>query len=334
MAIYMGGKQHNLGTWEMGHGRKTLTILLVIMPSVGRSLMALRPSILSVDSLGLYILDKFFGDRGSSIRIDEQGRTHDIHRALNMLLKEPFLSSAVAKTARMIEGKGTNFVSFNESIVDQFPWEKAAGVEVIDADRPAVKTELASLVRNFVGEIACEVLMGSAFMANNPNALRDLTTMDSKFNLFLLGLPKWATPGMWQAFAARKRLLTAVEAFGRALDAVDDGLDPGHAWDDASDISIIMRERRKAWRKWNAPMEAYSAVSLPVNQLPAFVFRCVNRCTFTHSCTAVDLRFGQLFPFTCNSWHTNPALFPYGKFSMLNNSLIRHSRVILPSSGP
>lgn len=241
--------------------KKTLTYCLVTMPSVGRSLIRLRPSVLSTESLNLYIMEKFFGDRGSMGTMKREHWAHDIHNVLNILLKESFVSKALIKTAAMIEEKGANFVSFNKSIVDQYPWEKAAGVDVTNANPPTVETQLSCLVRNFVGEIACEVLMGSAFMTNNPNALQDLFTMDSKFNFFLLGFPGWIAPGLGRAVAARKRLLAAVEAFGRALDAIDDGLDPGNAWTDMSDVSIVMRERRRAWRKCNAPTDAYSAVS-------------------------------------------------------------------------
>ncbi|KAL9616094.1 MAG: hypothetical protein Q9160_008994, partial [Pyrenula sp. 1 TL-2023] len=190
--------------------------------------------------------------------------SHDIHRVLNLLLKEPFLSNAVARTASMIEERGPNLVSFNESIIDQHHWERAAGVEVVDKDLSIIATDLASLIRNFVGEVACEVLMGSAFMANNPDALQDLQTMDSKFNLFMLGVPGWAAPGMRQAIAARSRLLNAMGKFGAALDAVDDGRDPGFSWTDLSDVSALMWERRRAWRRCNSPSEAYKSGDLAI----------------------------------------------------------------------
>lgn len=188
--------------------------------------------------------------------------SHDIHRVLNLLLKEPFLSNAVAKTASMIEERGPNLVSFSESIIDQHHWERATGVKVLGNDFSTVETDLVSLIRNFVGEVACEVLMGSAFMANNPDALQDLQTMDSKFNLFMLGIPGFAAPGMRQAIAARSRLLDGMGKFGDALDAVDDGRDPGFSWTDMSDVSALMWERRRAWRRCNSPPEAYNAVSL------------------------------------------------------------------------
>ena len=81
---------------------------------------------------------------------------------------------------------------------------------------------------------------------------------DGKFNLFLLGLPEWL-PGLSAAAQARERARRAVQEHQEALFAVEDGRDPGSRWSDLSDVSQVMVNRAREWKKADASPFARSA---------------------------------------------------------------------------
>src|SRR4051794_40268802 len=79
-------------------------------------------------------------------------------------MREPILSNAVAITVRGIEERTPNLVSFAGSVVDQTVWERAARLVLLPSSVPTVEASLFPLIRNFVGDLASEVLMGRNFM--------------------------------------------------------------------------------------------------------------------------------------------------------------------------
>jgi hypothetical protein len=110
------------------------------------------------------MLGQFFGDRGAVRNIDPEVIFGDIAKQLHGLMREPFLSNAIALTIRALENRTPNLVLFAGSWVDQTMWERAAHAEVVPSSVPTVEVSLFPLIRNFVGDIACEVLMGRDFM--------------------------------------------------------------------------------------------------------------------------------------------------------------------------
>jgi len=110
------------------------------------------------------MLGQFFGDRGAVRSIDPEVIFGDIAKQLHGLMREPFLSNAIAVTVRALEKRTPNLVLFAGSWVDQTMWERAAHAEVVPSSVPTVEASLFPLIRNFVGDIACEVLMGRDFM--------------------------------------------------------------------------------------------------------------------------------------------------------------------------
>jgi hypothetical protein len=146
-AIVIAGNKHNV----------------VTAPGCTKQILNQR-SALSNRGLIHYILNKFFGDRGACRNIDPEVLFGDISKQLHGLMREPFLSSAIAVTVRGIENRTPNLVSFAGSWVDQTMWERAAHSEVVPTSVPTVEASLFPLVRNFIGDLACEVLMGRSFM--------------------------------------------------------------------------------------------------------------------------------------------------------------------------
>ncbi len=113
--------------------------------------------------LTYYVLGKFFGDQGSIRKMDPALAFGDIAKQLHLLLREPFLSNAIAYTVRGIESQTPNLVSFASSWVDQSLWERSAELSLVADSVPAVEANFFPLIRNFVGDLACEVLMGRNF---------------------------------------------------------------------------------------------------------------------------------------------------------------------------
>jgi hypothetical protein len=146
-AVVIAGNKHNI----------------VTAPGCTKQILNQR-SALSNRDLIYYILNKFFGDGGAGRNVDPEVFFGDIAKQLYGLMREPFLSNAIAVTVRCIQNRTPNLVSFAESWVDQTMWERAAHVEVVPGPVPTVEASLFPLIRNFVGDLACEVLMGRNFM--------------------------------------------------------------------------------------------------------------------------------------------------------------------------
>jgi hypothetical protein len=146
-AVVLGGTKHNV----------------VTAPGCTKQILNQR-STLSNTELTYYLLTKFFGDRGTIRDVNPELVFHDISKQLHGLMREPFLSNAIAVTVRGIEERTPNLVSFAGSIVDQTVWERAGNLELVQGSVPTVEVSLFPLVRNFVGDLACEVLLGRNFM--------------------------------------------------------------------------------------------------------------------------------------------------------------------------
>ena len=213
----------------------------ILMPSLTKKFFLQRPAVLSGDSFLHWIHEKYFGDGGASQRLPEDD-FHTLHKTLNSLLREPFLSEATAGTQRLIEERTPNMMSFASNVAEQKPWEQFADVSVLD--KATVEADLFRLTLDYVADIAGVVLMGEAFSRNNPGVIRDIWTFDSGFGALLTGIPG-VTRGIGRAKAARTRINTALLEWHRALVAKLAGKDPGPKWGDLSDVSetVILRTR-------------------------------------------------------------------------------------------
>ena len=213
----------------------------ILMPSLTKKFFLQRPSVLSGDSFLHWIHEKYFGDGGASQRLPEQD-FHTVHKTLNSLLREPFLSEATAGTQRLIEERTPGMISFTSNVTEQQEWERLAKVSVVG--KTSVEAELFRLTVDYVAKIAGDVLMGEAFHRNNPGIIEDLWTFDSGFGALLTGIPG-VTRGIGKAKAARGRINAALLEWHRAVVANLAGKDPGPKWRDLSDLSetILIRTR-------------------------------------------------------------------------------------------
>jgi hypothetical protein len=230
---------------------------MVLMPSMVRQFFLQRPTVLSSDDFLFWIHEKYFGDGGASRKIAADD-FHTVHRTLNSLMKEPFLSTATQKTVELVEERTPKMLSLSPTSSHHPQWQQVAH-PVLDGDN--VEIDLFPLVMNFVADIAGTALMGKAFLENNEGIFADLLTFDSGFNAFLTGVP---TPTLTTAKGARSRLNRAFDEWNHALGAVLKGDDPEFKWRDMSDVSETMRIRTKALQTIKSPDEFSVASNLAV----------------------------------------------------------------------
>lgn len=244
-ALFMANSKHNV----------------VTIPSMARQILLDRHTPISMDSLVYRVMDKFWDDRGTIKAIDHGLLWGTCHPVLVGMLRETFVTTAIKATVEALEERTFNLVSGSESLVDHSIWEREGKVEVISGGRGdrtfTAEASLFPLMRNFVGDIASTVLMGRNFMENNPDILRDLWEMDTRFNLFLAGTPSWF-PGMIRPSQARERIIDAVEEHHHALFKYIDGKDPGSRWSDMSDVSSVMVDRATTFRAVGSAPRGYA----------------------------------------------------------------------------
>lgn len=223
---------------------------VVVMPSLVKQFFLKRPTTLSGEDFVIWIMHKYFGDGGAAKEIGTE-KFQTVHRTLNSLMKEPFLSSATAKTVQLVQEKTAGMISLSAG--GQQVWEEHANI-VSDGDTADV--DLFPLTMDYIAEISANALLGHQFMDNNPCVTRDLWIFDSGFNAFLTGIP-YVTPGLSKARAARARLQAAFLDYNTAILDTIHGRSVEERWNDLSDVSETMRIRTKALESVNGS-EAFS----------------------------------------------------------------------------
>lgn len=208
------------------------------MPSLVKEYFLQRPTVLSNDDFITFIHDRYFGDKGECARMPSED-FHAVHRTLNTLMKEPFLSTATDSMVGLIQDNIHDMFSFSADPAKQRHWERA-GRAIPDGN--IVDVDLFPMSMNYVGDIAGEILMGRALFKNYPNVLDDLWVFDNAFNALLTGAPP-VTRRLSNARAARARLITAFTEWKVAMLKTFRGEDPGHKWRDMSDVSETMKTR-------------------------------------------------------------------------------------------
>jgi len=235
---------------------------IITSPSLARQILFDRNAPVNMEAFIFRIMRTVWGDQGTIKAIDPALLWGEIHAVLYTMLRESFVSHAIKGTVKLLEDRTWNLISGSRSWVDQSVWERAGKVDIISGSdssgsKPFIaEANLHLLLRDFVGDIATNVLFGHNFLENNPTILADLWEMDSKFNLFLSGAPSW-WPGMAGPYRARERIVGAVEEHHIALLKYLDGEDPGAQYSDFSDVSNVIVDRLKAFRKAGAPPRGF-----------------------------------------------------------------------------
>lgn len=189
------------------------------------------------------------------------------------LLQEPHMSnmsrSIIAHTHAHLgnlvtlkerpEGKEIDRVNTDPKS-DLEPWEQHASVERADCQNPSVEVSLFPLLTSFQGHMTLPVMMGKAYVANSPDALEDIDTLDDSFLGLAAKLPRWLPP-LRKAYEARDRLHQGLVAFYNALDLEAEG-HVSESYKDLSDVSQLVRSFDAVWKRIGLSVHARAAAGL------------------------------------------------------------------------
>ena len=224
-------------------GRKCYT---VFDPRLTKSVFENRASFLDTSNLQNRIIVNVYGADPKSVRL----RNEPLN-ALPPIAGEDTLVLALASSLKSsIQHNLPDLISFNESPVDQSAWERSAEASLTQQTygmkiRPAVSVSLVPLLTSFAERIFLSTLLGSEFIEIYPSFPQDLSDLGSGWKYLALGFPRGLPiPPLNRAYAARRRLLSAIRAFHRAIDAEDQDGQTGQQWRDLSDVSPLMKDRR------------------------------------------------------------------------------------------
>lgn len=229
----------------------------VVSPSMMKTVMSSNASSGAVLDQAL---QNVFGDR-SLVRSLQLNRNLDIRDDLAKLMSEDSFASEISTLiTKFLQNNVSNLVTFSRSPVDMPPWERDSDVAISEEDNMACEVKLFELVQNFMGHNLTTLLMGEAFLENFPMFLGDLWTLDRNYVPLFVGARRWIpSPGVSSGFAARDRLLHVMSIFYRAFSAFDDGIDPGIELRDLDDVSELVKERMRNFRKLDLSPQASAA---------------------------------------------------------------------------
>ncbi len=166
-----------------------------------------------------------------------------------LLLKGTTNSSETTQTTlHAIQQHAPNLLSFAERPIDQNPWEQNANPVLHNSS--LVEVSLFELISRFVAHVSLPTLVGTEFLEIHPTTVEDLWDLDGGFKWLRWGFSRlWGIPSLTRAHIARRRLLAALQSFHNAVDAVYKGGEAKQPWREIGDVSEVMKQRCRVWRR-------------------------------------------------------------------------------------
>lgn len=217
------------------------------MPSLVKQIFAQRPTVLSNRPITQWFSKHAFGDEGVTAKVPDLYTKAVSHS--NILMTEPAVRDASDRTTKAVGTNVSSLISFTEDSGKQQRWEKGANIRVLDARaaEAEVEVDLFYLVTRWAYSCSTPTIFGQAFVEQCPNAMDDVFVFDDQFPMMITGLPPF-TRKMSRARTARNRLLNAMKQWSQALQAVEDGKNPGAGWGDMNDVSELVKMLHRTWR--------------------------------------------------------------------------------------
>ncbi len=170
-------------------------------------------------------------------------------------------SQTTQTTLHAIQQHAPNLLSFAERPIDQNPWEQNANPVLHNSS--LVETSLFELISRFVAHVSLPAVVGTEFLEIHPTTVEDLWDLDGGFKWLRWGFSRiWGIPSLTRAHIARRRLLAALQSFHKAADAVSNGDEAKQPWREISDLSELMKERRRIWKRFQTSPGVRAACDL------------------------------------------------------------------------
>ncbi|KAK3053931.1 hypothetical protein LTR09_005211 [Extremus antarcticus] len=249
-ALHLFGKKHNI----------------VSSSRLTAALLSQSSSNVSYEPIHRKLLINVFGmPPSASARKIWEPALPDISACYKNLLTDPSLPEMINQTVKTLRQNIGTLVSGAESPVDQQLWERSSNISTTKDPQgeEVVEASLFPLIRDFVARTTTATLMGSTFTENFEGLWDDLWMLDHSYWLLALGLPRWIpVPGLMKAHITRKRLLEMMEQFHEALEREAKGEDVGQEWSGLEDVSTLVKERVKVYRKYGMNSRQRAACEL------------------------------------------------------------------------
>ncbi|KAF2181853.1 cytochrome P450 [Zopfia rhizophila CBS 207.26] len=222
---------------------------VVNMPSLVQQVFAQKLSVLSKEKILQWFMNATFADRHATR--DEYHAFHAAHTALNLMLKDDFITEATNKTARAVEAEAGSLVTSAPWATPDSEgkpleqWEEAGDVK-FNSDG-TFDANFYGLIVNYMGQIVIDMLYGKELIKNNPKLQNDLWDFDEGVHHLVTTLLSKVTAAGRRAVASRDRLKEAMEEWHNAVAAKHRGDDPGPKYQNLDDISKVMEDRVKVW---------------------------------------------------------------------------------------
>ncbi|ROV94422.1 hypothetical protein VSDG_05910 [Cytospora chrysosperma] len=223
------------------------TYTVIYKPGLVSALDSLPAHVADGHAAEKYLMKSNFGYPGSRSDMETYDKMHgDLTSQYEKLISEPALKKMVDSTVQRLRHNIAEFVTFNDSEVDQAVWERTAGAATVEDAKGevVVEADLLDLVRNFVAMTANASLFGTDFVENYPDFWEHLWMFDEGFMVLAMDLPSFLPIG--KAIRARRgkyEVMRCLREFELALDRDREGGDPAPEWSDLDNVSPLIQGR-------------------------------------------------------------------------------------------
>ncbi|KAK8221107.1 cytochrome P450 [Phyllosticta capitalensis] len=139
----------------------------------------------------------------------------------DLIFTQEHAKSLAKKAAVLVVENIPDLMTFNESMVDQLPWERVSMTTTVEVSGKSMYSEadLLPLMREFVGQIMNAAFAGVSFLDDHPTFHECMLALENNFYIMASGLPRWAPwPGLPAGHIARRTLLRQMVALRESWD--------------------------------------------------------------------------------------------------------------------
>ncbi|KAK8247657.1 cytochrome P450 [Phyllosticta capitalensis] len=139
----------------------------------------------------------------------------------DLIFTQEHAKSLAKKAAVLVVENIPDLMTFNESMVDQLPWERVSMTTTVEVSGKSMYSEadLLPLMREFVGQIMNAAFAGVSFLDDHPTFHECMLALEKNFYIMASGLPRWTPwPGLPAGHIARRTLLRQMVALRESWD--------------------------------------------------------------------------------------------------------------------